>query len=88
MSKNNPLLIEFKFDYRDYDFHSGGIDRETWKYINDNLDKEEMWDIVYHGVYEMIHERILDMLNKRDDEQYENRKKKSIRTKSITAEKN
>ena len=86
MSKNNPLLIEFKFDYRDYDFQSGGIDKDTWKYINDNLDKEEMWDIVYHGVYEMTLERILDMLNKRDEDEI--RKKKSIRTNSITTEKN
>lgn len=65
--KNKSLTIKFNdFVYEDYDFQTGGIDKETWKYINDNLDIEEMWEVVFSGLFEMINERILDMLNERD----------------------
>ena len=52
--------------YSDYDFQSGGIYKEDWEYCLDHMGLE-FDEIVKDGLYELILNRIMDLLNEKHE---------------------
>jgi len=53
--------------YNDYDFQSDGIDQDDWNYCLDHMDLE-FDEIVKDGLYELILNRVMDLLNEKHNE--------------------
>ena len=52
--------------YSDYDFHIGGVNKEDWEYCLDHMGLE-FDEIVKDGLYELILDRIMDLINEKHE---------------------